>query len=189
MGSYKLQNAPFKMSESPPANRIPGPLMGQHNRDILEGLLGRSHDELVSGYEDGILWPTSMSRFPYMDEMMTAGQLEPQAERGDASSTAAERRDDAPDGAGPLHGLRVLELTDEKGQWCGKLMADLGADVVKIEPPRRVDGAPRRAVPGRPASQRAQRLLLALQHVQARHNSEPGDGGRTRHFPPPGVHR
>jgi crotonobetainyl-CoA:carnitine CoA-transferase CaiB-like acyl-CoA transferase len=36
---------------------------------------------------------------------------------------------------GPLHGLRVLELADEKGQFCGKLMADLGADVLKIEPP------------------------------------------------------
>ena len=36
---------------------------------------------------------------------------------------------------GPLSGLCVLELADEKGQFCGKLMADLGADVVKIEPP------------------------------------------------------
>ena len=37
--------------------------------------------------------------------------------------------------AGPLSGLRVLELADEKGEFCGKLMADLGADVVKIELP------------------------------------------------------
>src|SRR6478735_1141013 len=36
---------------------------------------------------------------------------------------------------GPLGGLRVLELADEKGQFCGKLLGDLGADVVKIEPP------------------------------------------------------
>ena len=37
--------------------------------------------------------------------------------------------------AGPLAGLGVLELTDEHAQFCGKLMADLGADVIKIEPP------------------------------------------------------
>ncbi len=36
---------------------------------------------------------------------------------------------------GPLAGLRVLELADEKGQFCGKLLGDLGADVVKVEPP------------------------------------------------------
>jgi crotonobetainyl-CoA:carnitine CoA-transferase CaiB-like acyl-CoA transferase len=36
---------------------------------------------------------------------------------------------------GPLTGLRILELADEKGQFCGKLLGDLGADVVKIEPP------------------------------------------------------
>jgi crotonobetainyl-CoA:carnitine CoA-transferase CaiB-like acyl-CoA transferase len=36
---------------------------------------------------------------------------------------------------GPLAGLRVLELADENGQFCGKLLGDLGADVVKIEPP------------------------------------------------------
>jgi crotonobetainyl-CoA:carnitine CoA-transferase CaiB-like acyl-CoA transferase len=36
---------------------------------------------------------------------------------------------------GPLAGLRMLELTDEKGQFCGKLFGDLGADVIKIEPP------------------------------------------------------
>jgi crotonobetainyl-CoA:carnitine CoA-transferase CaiB-like acyl-CoA transferase len=36
---------------------------------------------------------------------------------------------------GPLTGLRILELADETGQFCGKLLGDLGADVVKIEPP------------------------------------------------------
>lgn len=34
-----------------------------------------------------------------------------------------------------LGAFRVLDLTDEKGYLCGKILADLGADVVKVEPP------------------------------------------------------
>ena len=34
----------------------------------------------------------------------------------------------------PLEGLRVLDLSDEKGELCGRILGDLGADVLKIEP-------------------------------------------------------
>ncbi len=34
-----------------------------------------------------------------------------------------------------LEGRRVLELADEKGVYCGKLLADMGADVIKVERP------------------------------------------------------
>ena len=34
-----------------------------------------------------------------------------------------------------LDDLRVIELCDERGAWAGKLLADMGADVIKLEPP------------------------------------------------------
>src|SRR3954471_16848971 len=38
-------------------------------------------------------------------------------------------------GAGALQGYRVLDLSEPWGAYCGKLLAGLGADVVKVEPP------------------------------------------------------
>lgn len=34
-----------------------------------------------------------------------------------------------------LDGLRVVEFTDALGSYCGRLLADLGAEVIKVEPP------------------------------------------------------
>src|SRR4051795_1879724 len=38
-------------------------------------------------------------------------------------------------GAGPLAGIRVIELADEQAEYCGLALAGLGADVIKVEPP------------------------------------------------------
>lgn len=47
-------------------------------------------------------------------------------------------RSEAP---GYLDGVRVLEIGNELGEYCGKMLAGLGADVVRVEPP---GGAPTR---------------------------------------------
>ncbi len=43
-----------------------------------------------------------------------------------------------------LKGLRMLDLADEKGALCGKIFADMGAEVIKVEPPA---GCPSRRIP------------------------------------------
>ena len=43
-----------------------------------------------------------------------------------------------------LKGLRMLDLADEKGALCGKILADMGVEVIKVEPP---EGCSTRRIP------------------------------------------
>jgi crotonobetainyl-CoA:carnitine CoA-transferase CaiB-like acyl-CoA transferase len=70
---------------------------------------------------------------------------------------------------GPLAGLRVLEVTSGiAGAWCGKLLADYGAHVIKVERPGTGDAArghgPFRGAPDREAS------ALFLWHNTSKHS-------------------
>jgi crotonobetainyl-CoA:carnitine CoA-transferase CaiB-like acyl-CoA transferase len=47
-------------------------------------------------------------------------------------------------GSDLLKGFRMLDLTDEKGALCGKIFADMGANVIKVEPRQ---GCNTRAIP------------------------------------------
>ena len=61
------------------------------------------------------------------------------------STTSLTRPSNSTAGSGEraLDGLRVVELADEQAEWAGKLLADMGAEVIKVEPP---DGAPTRTI-------------------------------------------
>jgi crotonobetainyl-CoA:carnitine CoA-transferase CaiB-like acyl-CoA transferase len=47
-------------------------------------------------------------------------------------------------GCSLLEGLCALDLTDEMGALCGKILSDLGTEVIRVEPPA---GAPTRRIP------------------------------------------
>ena len=44
----------------------------------------------------------------------------------------------------PLTGIRVIDVAVDRGELCGRLLSDLGADVVMVEPP---EGSPSRRLP------------------------------------------
>jgi crotonobetainyl-CoA:carnitine CoA-transferase CaiB-like acyl-CoA transferase len=66
-----------------------------------------------------------------------------------------------------LSGARVLDLTGAIGAYCSKLLADLGADVVKVEPPAG-DELRRRPPFDECADGRGQSLVFAAYHANKR---------------------
>ena len=68
LGTWKFQNAPFKLSKSPAQMHRPPPMVGQHNLEVFIDLLGLTPEEVREAYDDGTLWPPEMPMFPYMQK-------------------------------------------------------------------------------------------------------------------------
>jgi crotonobetainyl-CoA:carnitine CoA-transferase CaiB-like acyl-CoA transferase len=69
---------------------------------------------------------------------------------------------------GALGGRRVLEVGDESGMYCGKLLADLGAEVVRIEPP---GGDPARFFPPLARDERGDAQSLSFLYLNTNKRS------------------
>ncbi|RMD81338.1 MAG: CoA transferase [Candidatus Dadabacteria bacterium] len=77
--------------------------------------------------------------------------------------SSEHRRDDGPPAA--LEGVRVLEIGQAESAYAGKLLADLGAEVVKLEPP---EGCPtRRLAPLARAAGTARPVSLFFAYMNA----------------------
>ena len=83
---------------------------------------------------------------------------------------------------GALSDLKIVELGEMvSAPYCTKLFADLGADVVKIEPPaRRRSLANPRSLPQRRSKSGEERPLPLSQHQQARRHPRCCRPGRLR---------
>ena len=57
-GTYKQVTTPWLMSKSPRAASTPAPGLGEHNYQVLNGLLGLSQDEIGSLEQEGIIGDT-----------------------------------------------------------------------------------------------------------------------------------
>ena len=85
----------------------------------------------------------------------------------------------------PLKGVRVIELARIlAGPWAGQLLADLGADVIKVESPDGGDDTRKWGPPfvdGQGRREPVGRLLPFLQPRQALGRRRLLDAGRCRH--------
>ena len=70
LGRWKFQNAPFNLSRSPAQVVRPTPMIGQHNREVFETLLGLTPREIHDAYKDGTFWPPEMPKYAYIKEAL-----------------------------------------------------------------------------------------------------------------------
>jgi len=141
LGTNLLQNFPFTLSSGPVTSDRAAPLVSEHTKQVLTTLLGLSEEAVAAGVDSGVYWPESLPPEPYILE---GTGIEPVEVGAEPPPEVVDRGTGRPrHGTGPLGDLRVIEITDRKGEWCGKLMADLGADVIKVESP---EGAAERMI-------------------------------------------
>ena len=134
-GRYVVPGAPYKLSETPWANRRPAPLLGQHNEEVRQ---------------------------------------EVAAQAGDRHHERRRSRAVPVDGRKPLAKLRVL---DHGHVWAGPLLgmmlADMGAEVIKVQAPQRLSGI---AMSGHATYQDAVKgdMVISSDHPLAYHSFDRG---------------
>ena len=119
VGPVEQIGHPVRLSGTPGTVRGPAPRLGEHSVAVLaENRAARGR--AGAGAPIDVEASPAAAASPAAGTPLVAGVTPPAI----------------PDRPGPLAGLRVLELASMiSGPMAGRLLADLGADVVKLEPP------------------------------------------------------
>jgi crotonobetainyl-CoA:carnitine CoA-transferase CaiB-like acyl-CoA transferase len=54
-GKMKMLGFPVKLSETPAELRLPPPVLGEHNREVLGGILGMTDEQIAALKDDAVI--------------------------------------------------------------------------------------------------------------------------------------
>ncbi|MEA2625956.1 MAG: benzylsuccinate CoA-transferase BbsF subunit, partial [Candidatus Binatota bacterium] len=181
LGRDLVTGSPIRLSATPGTTERAGPALGQDNAYVLREVCGYSEDEIAALTRDRVVLPmahcdeAALARpyFPwirhFMPDLPWVQPAEPPPAAGDVRPAARSRTPRTAAGSGALAGLRVIDLTEGGAAYAPRLLADLGAEVTKIEPP---GGSPMRLRPATFATLAGNRTRRTIDLTRAEGRSE-----------------
>lgn len=144
LGKIRIVNSPFRLAETVAGVRGLPPLLGEHNREVLNHLLGYSAAEVTELEAAGVLYAEPQAaKSPARKQRLSARSVGGDSPIAEQPGEATVETKGATKRPGVFEGLRVLDFSRAvAGPFMTRLMVDLGAEVIKVE--ERVTGDPMR---------------------------------------------